>query len=142
VPEWKLLVAACLYVFTPLLAGTGAAAIERRRSLGGLWRTAARFVNGRDPAPRAWDFLFAPRPGGVIRAHLKSKDWVGGLFGAGSYAAGYPEEPQDIFIESAFQMTEAGEFVYENDQHVELGSSLLVRWEELEFLEFLPALED
>jgi hypothetical protein len=31
-----------------------------------------RIVAGRDPAPRAWDWLFAPRPSGTVRMRLKS----------------------------------------------------------------------
>jgi hypothetical protein len=100
----------------------------------------SRLLVGRDPAPRAWDFLFGSEPAGYIRARLKNDQdhpWIGGEFGAGSYAAGYPEEPLDIYLEKGFRMTVDGEFERtENDSLVETGSALLIRWEEVDLLEF------
>jgi hypothetical protein len=140
IEAWRFLAAAATYVALPLLAGTAAAYVERRRAESASRRWLARIVNGRAPAPRAWDHLFAPRPGGVLRARLKgSGAWVGGLFGELSYAAGYPEAPQDIYVERAYEMADDGEFLYDGDDYIELGSGLLVRWEEIEFLEFFAA---
>jgi hypothetical protein len=66
----------------------------------------------------------------------RNGEYLGGLFGGRSYAAGYPEEPQDIHVEEAFVLDSAGAFVYENGEYARVGSELLVRWEEVEFLEF------
>jgi hypothetical protein len=75
---------------------------------------------------------------------MKLKDdgpWLGGFFGEDSYAAGYPEEPQDLYLERTFAMDQAdGSFLTDtagNPQ--ELGSSLLIRWSEVQFLEVFPA---
>jgi hypothetical protein len=100
----------------------------------------ARIMAGRNPAPRAWDDLFAGRPSGTIRARLKvDLSWVGGSFGEDSYAAGYPEEPQDLLLEQSYKMSADGSFVEENGSFVVIGSRLLIRFEEIDVLEFFPA---
>lgn len=132
---WLLAVAA-VYVIAPLAGGTAAAAVERRRGESNVWRWAARVLNGRNPAPRAWDFLFSPRPAAIVRGRLKKhRSWIGGLFGAESYAAGYPEL-QDIYLESAYRMTPEGEFERDEEgRPIPTGAGLLVRWDELDSLE-------
>jgi hypothetical protein len=123
------------YVLVPIILGSlAASAVRRKTSWARFWR---RAFAGRDPAPRACDHLFSPRPGGVVRMRLKRNgECVGGLFGERSYAAGYPEEPQDTHIEETFALDAAGAFIYENGEYARLGSELLIRWEEIEFLEF------
>jgi hypothetical protein len=136
-PLW-LIVVPLLYVAIP--AGLGTAVGRSVRSKGKLRQGFARFMVGRDPAPRAWDSLFASRPAGAIRLRLKSEPiWLGGAFGAASYAAGYPEEPQDLLLEKTYQMGDDGTFDTQNGRFIELGSKLLVRFDEIEFLEFFPA---
>jgi hypothetical protein len=134
---WWLLFVPLAYVGLPAILGTLVG-----RSVQSEHRAAKRFARlmaGRHPAPRAWDDLFAGRPSGTVRARLKRDgSWVGGFFGAASYAAGYPEEPQDLLLERSYKMTAEGEFEEEDGQFVELGSSLLVRADELDFLEFFP----
>jgi Family of unknown function (DUF6338) len=99
------------YVAVPIVAGTLAAVTVRAHA---SWvRRIGRVVVGRDPAPRAWDDLFFERPEGAVRIRLKGDDrerWIGGLFAADSYAAGYPEQPQDLLIERAYLMEEDGSF--------------------------------
>ena len=65
--------------------------------------------------------------------------WLGGLYGDGSYAAGYPEEPQDLYLEQTFAMDQNdGSFVRDADgRPVALGAALLVRWDEVLFMEFV-----
>ena len=64
------------------------------------------------------------------------------LLGDASYAAGYPEIPQDIFLEKAYLMNADGSFSTATDGgYEETGSQLLIRWEEVEFLEFFPGKE-
>ena len=65
--------------------------------------------------------------------------WLGGFYGDESYAAGYPEEPQDLYLERTFAMNqEDGSFARSADGvPVELGTALLVRWDEVLFMEVL-----
>jgi hypothetical protein len=81
---------------------------------------------------------------GWIRLRLKSGAWLGGVFaeanGRRSYAAGYPE-PQDLFLAAAVDTDpDTGEFVRDDAglPTVQPGG-LLIRWEEVEFLEFIDA---
>jgi hypothetical protein len=64
---------------------------------------------------------------------------VGGFFGGDSYAAGYPEEPQDLLLEQSYKMSVDGSFVEEDGDFVVIGSRLLIRFEEIDVLEFFPA---
>lgn len=96
---------------------------------------------GRDPAPRAWDYLFSSDPAAAIRLKLKDSDvWLGGFFGDESYAAGYPEEPQDFYLERTFAMDQKdGSFIVDAAGNPDdLGTSLLIRWSEVQFLEVFP----
>lgn len=129
---WGLWAVVAGYVAVPYGAGyfVGTATKQRRR-----W---AQVVTGRNPAPRAWDNFFTDDPEGWIRLKLKSGPWVGGAFTTQrSYAAGYPEE-QDLYLaEVAAIDPETGTFSYEDDGTVRvLGSSMLLRWDEVEYLEF------
>jgi hypothetical protein len=70
--------------------------------------------------------------------------WVGGQFGDASYAAGYPEEPQDLYIETAYQLDQAdGSFA--TDEHgdfIPTGGALLVRWGEVQSCGVFPLQEN
>ena len=104
----------------------------------------ARLFTGPDPAPRAWDHFFASRPDGWMRMRLKSGVWIGGAYapsdgGLQSYAAGYPE-PQDLFLAETVEIDpESGKFVLVDGTPMFRGTSLLIRWDEVEFLEFNDA---
>lgn len=122
------------YVGVPILGGTIAGVAVQQR-----WPRLSRMVAGRAPAPRAWDFLFLPQPVGVIRARLRSDGrWIGGRFGPDSYAAGYPEQPRDLFLERSLVVLADGEFAEGDspDGYQETGSGLLVKWDDIEELEF------
>ncbi|MDQ3981580.1 MAG: DUF6338 family protein, partial [Actinomycetota bacterium] len=100
---------------------------------------------GLDPAPRAWDYLFGYRPDGWIRLRLKSGIWIGGAYavtadGRRSYAAGYPE-PQDLFLVQTAEVDPGtGQFLFHEDGSIKLReSSVLIRWHEVEYLEFIEA---
>ncbi len=136
VPLWLWLVPIS-YVSVPTVLGTVVGMATRER------RSWARFFTGPDPAPRAWDHLFGGRPDGWVRLRLKSGVWLGGAFatradGVRSYAAGYPEE-QDLFLAEAVEVDpESGEFVLDDrGQPVSRGSAILVRWDEVEYLDFI-----
>ena len=134
---WWLALLPLAYVGFPAMLGT---LVGRSvRSEHSAAKRFARVMAGRDPAPRAWDDLFAGSPSGTVRGRLKTdSSWVGGFFGEASYAAGYPEQPQDLLLEKSYEMTADGAFVEQDGQFVEIGSRLLIRFEELDFLEFFP----
>lgn len=125
------------YVIVPLLLGTvvGRATVRERP-----WATV---LTGRDPAPRAWDYLFGHRPRGWVRLRLKTGVWIGGAYGVRpdgrrSYVSGYPE-PQEIFLAAAVEVdATTGRFLKHPDGGVRLkSSSILIGWEEVEYLEFI-----
>jgi hypothetical protein len=132
---WPLVVA---YVAIPAIGGTVVGRGVRSEK---SWTT---LFTGPDPAPRAWDHLFGQKADGWVRLRLKSGVWIGGAYadanGRRSYAAGYPE-PQDLFLAAAVELDpETGEFVVDDDGNVALlDGGILVRWEEVEHLEFIDA---
>jgi hypothetical protein len=140
-PFWLFLVP-ILYLGIPILAGIVVARIARGTSEAS--NVAARVLVGRDPEPRAWDHLFWQRPTGVVRMRLKNDDghpWVGGFYGKHSYASGYPEASQDLWLERSYVMNDDGTFVAKETEnrereYVETGAGLLIRWEEIDLLEF------
>lgn len=136
-PGWLYLVPLG-YVAVPIALGSLAAVAVRKKS------SIARVLVGADPAPRAWDFLFSEHPHGVIRLRLKEdRGWVGGLFRDDSYTAGYPEEPQDLYLEETYEMRTSGEFAADaQGDLVGLGSGLLVKWDDILHLEFFPDEDD
>jgi hypothetical protein len=124
------------YAAVPLGLGTLVGEATKR---GWAW---ARLVVGAHPAPRAWDYFFGMEPEGWVRLRLKSDVWVGGALGEledqRSYAAGYPEEQDLYLVETVEVDPDNGEFVYGEDGRPRLrGSSLLLRWAEVEYLEFI-----
>jgi hypothetical protein len=126
---WGFFLAPLGYVLIPMLIGhlTARGAFRGQR-----W---TRFLVGPNPQPRAWDKLFWAGPSFLVRLRLKNETWVGGLFGAESYAAGYPE-PQDLLLETTYRMESDGAFSEgSNDGFDDLGSGILVSWEDVHFLE-------
>ncbi len=136
--SWFLWLVPVAYVVVPIAAGSYVGSCVQR----GAWWT--RALTGPQPAPRAWDYLFHHQIDGWIRLRLKSGEWIAGAFadanGRRSYAASYPE-PQDLYLAAAARVDpETGEFVVTDDDEIELlPGGLLVRWEEVEYLEFTDA---
>lgn len=132
---WPLVLA---YAAFPMTGGT----VVGRGARGEKAWTA--IFTGPDPAPRAWDHLFGRKADGWVRLRMKSGGWIGGAYadanGRRSYAAGYPE-PQDLYLAAAVELDpETGEFVLGDDGNVALlEGGILVRWEEVEHLEFIDA---
>jgi Family of unknown function (DUF6338) len=130
---WAL---ALLYVALPLIAGTMTGYGTHR---GLAW---SRWFVGPHPAPRAWDYLFEHKDEGWVLLRLKSGTWIGGVYGTvgdlDSYSAGYPE-PQDLFLAVGIEVDpETGELLVDEDGDIPLRpGGLLVRWDEVEYLEFL-----
>lgn len=139
---WWLFLLPLVYIGLPIAAGTAVGLGVASRSP--RWRRVGRVLAGRDPAPRAWDYLFSSRPAAVVRMRLKGDSgWIGGFYGIDSYAAGYPEEPQDVYLEETYAMDQGdGTFLLsENGSLEKLGSGLLIRWDEVLFLEVFPEQE-
>lgn len=139
--SWWLWALALGYVLVPFAIGSGIGYGTRKG-----W-AAARFFTGPDPAPRAWDYLFQGERDGWIRLRLKSGIWLAGGYGntedgIKSYAAGYPE-PQDLYLAAAVGVDrDSGEFqLDENGEVVFLAGGILVRWDEVEYLDFIDAEE-
>jgi hypothetical protein len=133
-PGWVWMTLVC-YVAAPSLAGTW---VGRATRNGRSW---AGVFTGPNPAPRAWDYFFLQCPDGWIRLRLKTGTWVGGVYapsraGMSSYAAAYPEE-QDLLLADTIEVdARSGEFLLDGDGPIFRGVSLLVRWEDVELLEF------
>lgn len=139
-PSWWLWLLVVGYVAVPFVIGSLVGYGTRHE-----WAW-TRVVTGPDPAPRAWDYLFQGERDGWVRLKLKSGPWIGGGYATGaeadlkSYTAGYPE-PQDIYLAAAVVLdADTGEFTFGPDgKPLRTGSGLLVRWEEVEYLEFIDA---
>jgi hypothetical protein len=130
---WWLFLIPVAYVAAPTCMGflTARSAAENGRL--------ARALVGRNPPPRAWDALFWREPSFLIRLKLRDDTWVGGLFGEGSSASGYPE-PKDLLLEETYDMLPDGSFAAADgrEQLVPLGSRILVSWDEVRFMEVFP----
>lgn len=134
-----LWVALSIYVLIPGLLGLGSgwatlkAGVDLRKLYG--W---TRYIMGRTPNSQAWDFLFGRRDlTGWIRFRTKDGLFLGGYYGKGSYVSGYPES-QDIYLDNLAEIdSTTGEFYLDEEGNPKLlGSGLLLRWDEVEYLEF------
>jgi len=139
-PLWLWLVP-LIYVAVPALAGSviGSATAD------GKWWT--RYVAGRSPAPRAWVHqLYAHDHTGRVRLKMKDNAWIVGAYAQSdngrlrSYAAGYPS-PQDLYLVETVECEPAtGAFVVDaNDRPIPRGMGVLVRWDEVMYLEFIDS---
>ena len=130
-PLWLWPVAG-LYVGLPIVLGTLIGLGLRKWDLPAV-------VAGSNPAPTAWDHVLSTNPDGWIRMKLKSGAWIGGAYAEDSYAGGYPE-PADIFVSEAVEIDSAtGEFAKDRRGRPLLkGCGFIVRWAEVEYLEFAP----
>ena len=132
-PTWAIVI---VYVAIPTAVGSGLGSAHKA---GNRW---ARILLGEAPEPRAWDHLWRREPQGVVRMRLTSGTWLAGIYGTWSgrkaYAAGYPESG-DIFLPLQVMVdAESGELQSDDDGcvvPVAGGGGLLVRWEQVEFLE-------
>lgn len=74
---------------------------------------------------------------------MKSGVWLAGAFatradGSRSYASGYPEDPDLYLVETVDVDPTTGTFrVDDEGRPIPRGSAMLVRWEEVEYLEFI-----
>jgi hypothetical protein len=133
----QLWIAPLMYVGIPITLGTTAALGHRS---GKRW---AQLFTGSDPAPRAWDYLFQGHPDGWIRCRMKSGVWVAGAFadynGRRSYVGGYPE-PADMYLAVGVDVDpDTGAFLLVDGEPSLRDSGLLLKWEDVEYLEFIDA---
>lgn len=136
-PWYELEVLAVTYVAVPWAAGS---LVGYGHTNGWRW---TRFITGTAPEPRAWDFVWNRRSRSLVRLRLKSRQWLAGTFatspsGLRSYASGYPEEGE-LFLSQQLQVdARTGAWVKAKNgkpQLVSDGSSLLIRWSEIEYIE-------
>ena len=73
---------------------------------------------------------------------LKSGEWVGGIFatrrdGRESYSSGYPEEPGDLYLSQVVEIdADTGQWILDERGKAKMtGTSLLLRWDEVEILD-------
>jgi len=139
-PPWIWLVS-LLYVAIPIAVGWLVGDATRARK---PW---SQLITGPSPAPRAWDHLFSIRDlEGWVRIRLKSGGWLIGAYARAdayrirSYAAGYPEQ-QDLFLADTAECDgTTGEFYVDADGNPMLrGVAMLLRWDEVAYLEFIEA---
>ena len=130
---WWLWGVALLYVVVPLFGGS---VLAWRVDRGGRWATK---IVGTSTPPSAWDFVFNDKRNAWVRLKLKSGTWIGGAYVEGSHAAGYPEQP-DLYLKVAVDVdADTGEFGRDKDGNAITNPyGVLVRWDEVEFLEFAP----
>ena len=58
------------------------------------------------------------------------------------YASGYPQPP-DIYLTATLSLNpETGELATVQDDRIVIDSSMLISWDEIEYLEFLQAKEE
>jgi Family of unknown function (DUF6338) len=129
-PLWMWPVAAA-YVLIPAILGTIFGLVLNSEDVPPL-------VAGSNRAPSAWDHLFFRYDYGYVRLKLKSGPFIGGRYeGPDSYAGGYPEPP-DIYVSEAVEVdADTGEFARDDAGNpIRKGYGFLVRWSEVEYLEF------
>ena len=118
--------------------------------LGRGWKENWRWVRiliGTTRTPSAWDHLFQDQPAGWVLCKLNSGIWVGGVYGQvdghPAYASGYPEAP-DLYLPAMIEVDpDTGEIATNGDGlPVRLGLGVLLKWDNIELLEFIRQPED
>jgi Family of unknown function (DUF6338) len=136
--SWWFWLGALAYVVVPY-------AIGRFLGIGAKagWPWLRRLI-GPQPVPRAWDYAFLAGRNGWIRLRLKDPPkWIVGAWatledGRESFASPFPQ-PEALFLIRTVECDpNTGEFLYGPDNQVILRpEALLVRWEEVQYLEFI-----
>lgn len=135
---WLVEIAAVAYIGVPIVIGS---VVALGRSKGWRW---ADILVGPSPEPRAWDYVWSRNPAGYVRMRTKSGVYLGGVFGkrddgAQSYAAGYPETGDLFFAKGVAVDASTGEFLLDNGNLQVSDGGMLIRWEELEYLELFES---
>ena len=92
-------------------------------------------IHERTP-PRAWDYLFDQRFDGWLRIKTKNGAWIGGAVTKDSSVSTHPSEG-DLLLTVVRVDPTTGEWVKTSDSKVDVleGSRVLVRWNEIEYLQ-------
>lgn len=139
VSGWAVELAALAYVLVPIGVGSLVGRGQKER-----WRWVTAFT-GDSPEPRAWDYLWRRNPRGLVRVRLKSGSWLAGIYGINplgtrSYASGYDADESDLYMAEALVVdAETGAYEVDDDDRPvrsEGAPGLLIRWAEVEYLEF------
>ena len=135
---WALI---AIYVIVPIILGllTGLA-VRKTYSFAPKRYRWANLLVGKPPAPRAWDYLFGQYSlVGWVRLRTKSGLYMGGYYGEGSHVSGYAD-PQDIYLGRTVEVDQdSGNIIRDSEGAPRLlPSGLLIRWDEVEYLEFTP----
>lgn len=150
VPKWLAFVPVA-YVVGAAAFGFALGALVRLVSAWGHWLARFSWLNrierwlvgwtrsGRG-APNAWAYLFRSESEGIVRCRLKSGRWVGGYYGIGSYASAQGPK-RDLLISRAVPFGEDGAPIAPCGGTADSGGlerriSLLVKWDDIETLEF------
>ena len=90
------------------------------------------FLRGRivHPTPKAWDAFFQRGQPCFILVHLKSGQYVGGLYSGNSFASSFPN-PEDLYIEELWKMSRTGKFI----EPMPDTKGLLISHDAIDFLE-------
>jgi hypothetical protein len=136
--SWWFWIGAISYVTLPYLIGR----IAGRGARDG-WQLIENVV-GKQPVPRAWDYTFLHGRTGWVRLRLKSsQEWIIGAWarledGRESFASPFPQQEALYLVRTAACDPRTGDFVYgPRGEAVLLPHALLVRWDEVQYLEFI-----
>ena len=115
------------------------------------WLTSAfprgmRKVLGGNRTPTAWDHLFSQGKAGSVRCRLRSGRCVGGSYedvGRINSFASADDALIDVYISKAVEYDQdTGVPLLRNGEPAWTGGGLLLRWNEIESLEFIPEPSD
>ncbi|WP_142301088.1 DUF6338 family protein [Mycobacterium lehmannii] len=146
--EWWWWPVLFVYVVLPYILGA-LTANSRKWSAESNWlkrstKSVVGWFTDQAPEPRAWDMAFSrPELTGWVRLKLKDGTWRAGPWNRApgtpypSYASGYPE-PQELYLSDQAAISDGGRFETDEAGEPELtGWSLLIRWDEITYLELL-----
>lgn len=135
-PWWHIQIAAIVYLAIPAILGWLVGRGAQRD-----WPI-VRWLVGEARHPRSWDFVWSRKVYYVVRARLKSGDYIAGAYATldaspnlKPYASGHGEDA-DLYLPHQLQIDAAtGELVRNDDDSpvpVLPTTGILVRWEEVE----------
>ncbi|SRR6266699_4945091 len=88
-----------------------------------------------DTIPTPWDYFFSKQTMACyVLIHFKSGGRIGGYYGVKSYASEHPE-PQQIYLEALWKITEEGRFV----EKVPDTLGAIIRFDECSMIELISA---
>lgn len=104
------------------------------RALKARWLRAR--LNMVHPTPKAWDHVFGMGKPFWVVLTLKSGSKIGGYYGPNSFASSFPN-PEQIYIEQVWKLSEAGEFL----TPIERSGGAIIPFTDCQFIEFFEAKE-